>query len=499
MELVVFLKEHLKENINGLSFASKILMDNQRYEEAIELLEPKLINITKSNHEIALCAYNLATSYKKIHNYEKAEKYLLDAFKELPNDEDVITQLFDIYLLAHRVEEAKNLLTNLLSENIRNFCMFSLSATKLNKEALKCIDKSKLSPFFSNAYKYYEYIAKYNDLSDTEKHKNASGLESQLKNIIKSTDNNQYLALTTELYTQQKQIVLDVLKDIPASFMKVYPNLWLLESIFNPAAVIKKYENYDYNLLTKADLHCLNMAYSCLIAEGKNEVVSKNIQKALDSEHNDQNTVEIAFTSALLDNDKEKAKEYINQLNKETQEEVISNYRSSDTQIDNLEQLIELYDAKKIHEYYQAKKQQELLLIKQDMLNVPAACWKLSDGETVTTEDARFIGKYKGKNCYGIISEKLENKLGSNFDRFKKVLEEKGLIYRKFGENGIKFIKNIFEIKIDSDDRVYTNQVYTNENEELLLNFEDYGNHKVVKQLIIGNHGLEFHSDLPSQ
>ncbi|MCC8418671.1 MAG: hypothetical protein LN590_03675 [Rickettsia endosymbiont of Glossina mortisans submortisans] len=128
------------------------------------------------------------------------------------------------------------------------------------------------------------------------------------------------------------------------------------------------------------------------------------------------------------------------------------------------------------------------------MTKTPIGGWKLEDGEIITTEKAKFIGKFKGKNCYGVISEKLEAKVGSSkFDIFKKILEEKGLICRKFGQNGVKFLKKAFEVKIDGDERVYTNHVSTNEEGELLLNFDHNGDHLEVKSFVSG-HSLVWHN-----
>ncbi len=199
------------------------------------------------------------------------------------------------------------------------------------------------------------------------------------------------------------------------------------------------------------------------------------------------------FVVALLGGNKAEDKECIEQLSEEKQEEIITNFSSNDEQIDSVEQFVEQFDAKKIHEYYQTKKKHDLLLIREQVTKTPIGGWKLEGGEIITTEKAKFIGKFKGKNCYGVISEKLEAKVGSSkFDIFKKILEEKGLICRKFGQNGVKFLKKAFEVKIDGDERVYTNHVSTNEEGELLLNFDHNGDHLEVKSFVSG-HSLVWH------
>ena len=46
--------------------------------------------------------------------------------------------------------------------------------------------------------------------------------------------------------------------------------------------------------------------------------------------------------------------------------------------------------------------------------------------------------------------------------------------------------------KIYGDERIYTNEVYENQEEELLLNFDHNGNHKEVENFLIGCN-LEYH------
>ncbi|MFP3011694.1 MAG: hypothetical protein ACEY3D_01490, partial [Rickettsia sp.] len=57
----------------------------------------------------------------------------------------------------------------------------------------------------------------------------------------------------------------------------------------------------------------------------------------------------------------------------------------------------------------------------------------------------------------------------------------KGIIHNPQGKNGVKFIgKKAVEIKIDGDQRLFTNILHSNEQGELLINFDHQGNHNDV-------------------
>ncbi|AFB31935.1 hypothetical protein RMAECT_1043 [Rickettsia rhipicephali str. Ect] len=91
----------------------------------------------------------------------------------------------------------------------------------------------------------------------------------------------------------------------------------------------------------------------------------------------------------------------------------------------------------------------------------------------------------------------MSKKIYNTFDKSKVTsfvsALKKGIIYHKHGVNGVKIIKeNAFKAKWDCDDRLFTNILYFNE-QGLLLNVDEYGNHAEVKKCISGHH-LEFYN-----
>ncbi|WP_395476335.1 hypothetical protein [Rickettsia endosymbiont of Pantilius tunicatus] len=89
-------------------------------------------------------------------------------------------------------------------------------------------------------------------------------------------------------------------------------NLSLLRSYLDPNSII-----YDADTLKKEDtIEVLNAANTSLMAEDRENLVSKNVQKVLQNiekvlEHHPQNeeTLEIGINAALLNNDIDKARE----------------------------------------------------------------------------------------------------------------------------------------------------------------------------------------------
>ncbi|MFV9857543.1 hypothetical protein [Rickettsia sibirica] len=75
------------------------------------------------------------------------------------------------------------------------------------------------------------------------------------------------------------------------------------------------------------------------------------------------------------------------------------------------------------------------------------------DNQEVTKGTDKFLGKYRGFDCYGTMSKKIYNTFDkSKVTSFVSALK-KGIIYHKHGVTGVKLIKeNAFKAKWDCDD-----------------------------------------------
>ncbi len=59
----------------------------------------------------------------------------------------------------------------------------------------------------------------------------------------------------------------------------------------------------------------------------------------------------------------------------------------------------------------------------------------------------------------------------------------KGFVKMSYRNNGVLFIQGkAIELKINADLRLFTNKIYVNPHKELLIIFENSGNHAVVRK-----------------
>ena len=183
---------------------------------------------------------------------------------------------------------------------------------------------------------------------------------------------------------------------------------------------------------------------SCLVADEQYKLALEKIEEILLLEPQNYSAIEIGLSAAELINNQEKIQEYSVLL---YEKDFIN-------------------DIQNTHKYYQSIKELNLRhAINNTNSNVSK--WVIKEGE-INKNDAISLGKYKGLDCYGRISTDIKC-------------------------DNTQFLKeNAVEIKINGDNRLYTNKLYTNPQGELLINFDHFGNHKDVIKFA-GEHNLEFH------
>ena len=98
-----------------------------------------------------------------------------------------------------------------------------------------------------------------------------------------------------------------------------------------------------------------------------------------------------------------------------------------------------------------------------------------------------YIGKHRNLDVWGYIDPKIQHKNKESMDLLDNALD-KGIIEQKLGINGVKFLGNkAIELKIDGDLRLFTNNIYINEEGKLLVIFDHSGNHEAVQNFIHQN------------
>lgn len=123
-----------------------------------------------------------------------------------------------------------------------------------------------------------------------------------------------------------------------------------------------------------------------------------------------------------------------------------------------------------------------------------ATSWKIKEGQIYHYKDDTSKEKQqdiRGKvykvagetDLYCVISEDM--KLDSSAFKSYSQAIQKGIVYRKTGQSGIKMVGDggVYELKmygVQSDDRPYTNKIFVNEDGKCLIFFDKVGNHKTV-------------------
>ena len=147
--------------------------------------------------------------------------------------------------------------------------------------------------------------------------------------------------------------------------------------------------------------------------------------------------------------------------------------------------IVENYDPKKIHEYYQKLKLESSKKIESNKVKPQ---WQVK-GKLIKSTDHVVvkIGKFKGNKCYAMLSDKiLKNKIVTeSYNKLRSSMED-GFTKNMYNSNGIKFLqnKNVFELKWKKDSRPYTNTVYIDFiTKYWLIVFDHLTNHKGIGSL----------------
>ncbi|HJD65508.1 MAG TPA: hypothetical protein LFV91_00145 [Rickettsia endosymbiont of Bembidion nr. Transversale] len=465
IKTIIDLTSHLKHYFNITAESTDILINNKHSNEAEELLTAALYNITiddkPKNQDIGWCYYKLGYLNHRNGQREYAVECYKNALDKLPATDKYIIQtinynLWGIYSYYDADNNIEALLNQMPESSLKDLLKLGRNLTNITTSQLDNINRSDLQPEHTQMFDLYKYSAKYNALSIDQKSSKKTRFTKDLNTIIKkNSDIDKLLALSVAIYTEQFDIARNILNTVPENEIEKCKklNLSLLRSYLDPDSII-----YDADELKKEEkVEVLNAANTSLMAEDKSELVSKNVQKVLQNvekvlEFHPQNeeTLEIGINAALLNNDLEKAKEYANQLSKEKQEEIFIGDSEEAPEIDYLDRLLAQYDAKKIHQYYQDKKEQQLHILSQKITHYTTS-WNIPGKGQIKSTEATYIGKYKGQDCYSIIDDKVKKSIGSLLPRFEKAME-KGIIHHQYGINGVKFIEEkAIEIKVRAD------------------------------------------------
>jgi len=148
---------------------------------------------------------------------------------------------------------------------------------------------------------------------------------------------------------------------------------------------------------------------------------------------------------------------------------------------------------KHIQKYFRLEKSkayQASLSPQSQKEEIPA--WEV-DNDTIIADASGEVIQIT-PNLYGMIKPGLKIS-DRNLEIFKNAIG-KGITTSKKQNNGVKLIKNgkgeIYEVTINSDERIYTNSVYLSKSGKKLLCFDHVGNHEAVKVALAQCKALQF-------
>ncbi|WP_341791799.1 hypothetical protein [Rickettsia endosymbiont of Gonocerus acuteangulatus] len=366
--IIHVLVPYIQSNLDLSDQFVDLLTENRNFAAAKDLLEASIwsLDTNTKDQTLAQWYYRVGRIYKETGDYKISTKCYKYASKLLSNHESIIFSLWSNYRIQGKFNKAQNLLEQISVSDVKSILEMLANPYEISYKSEKFISikVDGLSSFYKTLYNGCEYMAFYNQIPNKQAitNKKQSELTKKLQEILDSS-NNTLLAFSLAISTKQYKISSKLLHDISQHTINLYDKALLkLHSYIDPNYILP--ENNTLNPAEKVEV--LNAINTSLIADNKElvpekvEKIFQNIDNALQNDSHNEDTLEMGVVTALLNTNKEKLQKYADKLSQEKQKEIITNYSNDNKQTENLEQLINGHDAKKIHQYYQIKKQYEL-------------------------------------------------------------------------------------------------------------------------------------------
>ncbi|HJD61241.1 MAG TPA: hypothetical protein LFV90_03685 [Rickettsia endosymbiont of Columbicola hoogstraali] len=223
-DIIKQLADTIAEDLNVLATLTNVLLELEKDEEIITLLEPKLLtiknNVIPEEEGIIFCRFNLSLAYFNVGNLSLAEKQLLHFLKTDPDDKDALYNLFNIYLIQQKLDKVKDLTKN-FPKDLKILMEMSLDLAEISAIKLNSINQDELPATSKSQFRCFEYIAKFNSYNDSERDSNYENLKEELIEIDKVID-YAVLSFTTAIYTKQYELAAQFAKKIPKNIITLY-------------------------------------------------------------------------------------------------------------------------------------------------------------------------------------------------------------------------------------------------------------------------------------
>ena len=466
------LKHHFIKSEGAIVHIAYTLHFNNKTKELVEFLEPVIDEFRfKHVEHQADCFRQLGDAYNDSEQNTKA----LECYKKAYNLD--ATQLgLSLYKMFQCIptEEKESFIQSIQNENLMKVLLLMSDYTMVTNTRLSQIDFSTLHEDFVLEVKpTLEIIGMINANQALDQ---PIDIKQKVSRKIYAIQ-NKAVGMGLALYCGFEDVAKKVLQSIAQKTIAATPFLRKYQTIFNSrnAASISEIQSYEIETSEKAALF-LSAANASLADEGNSQAALNQVTEGLLLEPRNEDLAETGFAAALIANDKEKAKAFIEVLSNEKKIEIAPGYSKDDNGTENIEDLWENYDPVKIHQHHTMRKKQELSKISESIIPTESS-WKIG-GKKIKVSETIYIGKYRHLDCWAIIDDKLASKV--DITPFERALK-KGIVTREEGQNGTKFLgNNAIELKINGELRLYTNKIYLSNEGKLLINYDDYGNHNAA-------------------
>jgi len=501
-----------------------IAQNNKDWDFAENIMEKAIqyanFDTIDGNDEQIFCLYyNYGSTLERLGKNNLALEYYYKAHAIKSNDPEVINSIFKIEINNRNYNAAFT-----ITESFEDYVLSKISQLYL-KIVFAVEDFNKLLADY-DYNNFHIWAANYKD--DFMYLDVSNIIEKKLGNYQKALENSEsFLEMCTMPYDRDKILV------------RIFGELRLMEDKALAASIASKYENECLNTDQIAGFGFLLQQLACTIyVAAKDYGTATGIFKKYQNNLDLHGLYKFTIAAAMSDKDYDTALQHINfflnvvvdpnLLAKITLDQLILKFifidpldklDSSSNKIieqptnktkfdfelyDNAEDKGEIdfteYSAREIHEYYQAQKK---FLDKQQAASVylnlqeNTEKWFFS-GVILDGNNSNIV--QLSPNYYAVIDQSiLGNPESVTTKQFNTALS-KGYCKGAKGLNGVKvFLGHLFELKNNTEERLYTSEIFINENGKKLVIFNKYcANHKKMQKIIKDAH-MEYipceHSD----
>lgn len=494
-EITQRLKHHWQTNEELLQTISISFFDNKKYNQAIEWLEP---NIGTLQGDVGKkCNHVLGKAYFCQEDYNKALQYTEAAHKISPKDQLLTMQVITCY---HKAGFSSiEFIDNLPDSDLKKMLQLVVNLDNVTLIKLRGIITNNIDPQFRNIIYQLKVIAEFNEIMNQNQAIDIKVFNEKIESLAKD-DVSLRNRCAVALHVGLTDTARNILAQIPSNEIQKDFYLQQLKVLLDNSSSNVQDTVQDSLLDTEPKAKLYATAGEAAIANETPEVALAHVEEGLKLNPEDKNLAEVGFAAALLSDNKEKAREFIEKLTDVQKDVLAFEYATDEVETPDINGIVDNYDPKKIHHDNLLRKQQKLA---ESRLAISFLCsdntsWSVKK-ENIKAADAVAIRDKENNDkilYHAHIPERIKRKVGDeNMGKFLTALVENGIASRKEGDSGIIFLGSAIELKIlgkGGDLRLFTGTIYTNKNGKKLIVFDREGNHDDVKSFVSENKRINY-------